>query len=95
MNEPNCIRKTEDLGFAMPPIEGLETMTAEHYNAHFDSFISCDVWAADGWLVTAIMPDAVTHHLRKGTEVCLVKLDPTTLLYFKHTETSMRHAKEL
>jgi hypothetical protein len=46
------------------------------------------VWTADGWLVTAVQDDGVTHHLRKGADVVVAKLEPETPFYFKHNPKS-------
>jgi hypothetical protein len=91
----NIIRtfKTEHLGFSMPPIEGLETMTAAQHYDSFYAFDTCNVWTADGWLVTAVQDDRVSHHLRKGNDVVVAKLDPSTPLYFKHTPKSLHYTK--
>lgn len=95
MNEPIRTFKAEDLGFSMPPIEGLETMTAGYHWTNFYTFDTCDVWTADGWLVTAVQADSVTHHLRKGKDVHVIVLNPSTPLYFEHTPKSLHHTKML
>lgn len=80
--------KTQDLGFTMPAIADLETMSAGKHNTSFYAFDTCDVWTADGWLVTAVQNDGVTHHLRKGDDVVVAVLTSDTPLYFKHTPKS-------
>lgn len=80
--------KAEDLGKTMPAIAALETMSAGEHNTSFYAFDTCDVWTADGWLITAVQDDGVTHHLRKGTDVVVATLEPETPVYFKHTPKS-------
>lgn len=80
--------QAENLGKSMPAIAGLETMTAGEHNARFYAFDTCDVWTADGWLITAVQDDGVTHHLRKGTDVVVARLEPETPVYFNHTPKS-------
>lgn len=78
----------EPLGFSKPVTT--ETITA---GEHFRSFRLLDtnqVWTADGWLVTAVQEDGVTHHLRRGNEVRVMRLEPETVLHFNHNAKS-RH----
>ena len=91
----NIVRtyKAEDLGKTMPAIAEMEVMSAaEHYDS-FYAFDTCDVWTADGWLVTAVQNDRVSHHLRKGKDVVVATLTPETPLYFKHTPKSLHYTK--
>lgn len=80
--------KAENLGKTMPAIADLETMSAGEHNTSFYAFDTCDVWTADGWLITAVQNDGVTHHLRKGTDVVVAELAPETPVFFKHTPKS-------
>lgn len=86
----NIIRtfKAEDLRKDMPAIADLETMSAGEHNTRFYAFDTCDVWTADGWLITAVQNDGVTHHMRKGTDVVVAEIKPETPVYFKHTPKS-------
>lgn len=80
--------KTDDLGKTMPAVSGLESITAGKHFASFYAFDTCDVWTADGWLITAVQDDGETHHLRKGTDVVVAKIEPDAPVYFKHTPKS-------
>lgn len=86
----NVIRttKAEDLGKTMPAAPGLDTMSAGEHFTSFYALDTCDVWTADGWLITAVQNDGVTHHLRKGVDVVVAQLTPETPVYFKHTPKS-------
>lgn len=64
----------------------LRMVTAEEHNEKFYAFSSADVWTSDGWLVTAVQDDGVTHHMRKGREVMIAKLAPETMLHYKPTQ---------
>ena len=66
----------------------LRMVTAEEHCRKFFAFSSTDVWTSDGWCVTAVQDDGVTHHLRKGKEVCIAKLAPETMLHYKPTQHS-------
>jgi hypothetical protein len=88
----NIIRTftAEDLGKTMPAIAELEAISAAQHCDNFYALDTTDVWTADGWLVTAVQDDRVSHHLRKGNGVVVAKLTPETPLYFKHTPKSRR-----
>lgn len=78
-------RECEYLGRAKPQGEG-HTITAGEHFAAFWAFSPVDVWTADGWLVTAVQNDGVTHHLRKGSQACRRIIDRAeTLHYYKVT----------
>lgn len=80
----NIIRTftTDDLGKTMP--QGvLRMVTAEEHNRAFYAFDTSDVWTSDGWLVTAVQNDGVTHHMRKGRDVMVAELAPETMLHYK------------
>ena len=66
----------------------LRMVTAEEHNRKFFAFSCTDVWTSDGWCVTAVQNDGVTHHLRKGKEVRIAKLAPETMLHYKPTQHS-------
>jgi hypothetical protein len=73
--------KAPDLGKSMP--HGVMLMvTAEDHCNKFYAFESSDVWTADGWIVTAVQDDGITHHLRKGTDVMVVELDGQTMFHY-------------
>lgn len=79
---------TTDLGKTMP--QGvLRMVTAEEHNRAFWAFDTSDVWTSDGWLVTAVQDDGVTHHMRKGMDVMVAKLAPETMLHFKPTPKTL------
>lgn len=74
----------EDLNKTMP--QGvLRMVTAEEHNQKFYAFASSDVWTSDGWLITAVQDDGVTHHMRKGREIMVAKLAPETMFHYKPT----------
>lgn len=67
----------------------LRMVTAEEHNQKFYAFAHADVWTSEGWLITAVQEDGVTHHMRKGTEIMVAKLDPQTMLHYvpsQHTK---------
>lgn len=79
---------TDDLGKTKPA--ALErTVTAEEHNRRFYAFDTTDVWTADGWLVTAVQDDGITHHLRRGRDVIVAKLDPATPLQYAPTQKTL------
>lgn len=78
----------ENLGKTMPK-ELPRTVTAEEHNRKFYAFDTTDVWTADGWLITAVQDDGVTHHMRKGTDVMVAKLAPETVFSFKPTPKTL------
>lgn len=63
----------------------LRMVTAEEHYQKFYAFASSDVWTSDGWLITAVQDDGVTHHMRKGREHMIAKLAPETMLHYKPT----------
>lgn len=63
----------------------LRMVTAEEHCQKFYAFASSDVWTSDGWLITAVQDDGVTHHMRKGADVMVAKLAPETMLHYKPT----------
>lgn len=74
----------EDLKKTKP--EGvLRMVTVEEHNDKFYAFASSDVWTSDGWLITAVQDDGVTHHMRKGRDVIVAKLAKETMLHYKPT----------
>lgn len=79
---------TTDLGFTKPA--KLErTITAEEHNRAFYAFDTTNVWTADGWLITAVQDDGVTHHMRKGKDVMVAKIDPATVLHYTPTPKTL------
>lgn len=73
---------TADLKKTMPT-GSLRIVTAEEHNRAFYAFDTSDVWTSDGWLITAVQDDGVTHHMRKGREVMVAILAPETMLHYK------------
>lgn len=65
------------------PLSGLEQVTAGFQYSYFYAFDSSDVWTADGWLITAVQNDGVTHHVRKGDQVGRQVIEPSEVLYYK------------
>lgn len=79
---------TDDLGFTKPA--KLErTITAEEHNRAFYAFDTTNVWTADGWLITAVQDDGITHHMRKGADIMVAKLAPETVLHFNPTPKTL------
>jgi hypothetical protein len=78
-----------DLGRSKP--ETLRALTAEEHFKWFHSIASLDVWTADGWLVTAVQDDGVTHHLRKGNQRCRAIIQPDAVLYFNGNAFCREH----
>lgn len=75
------------LGRMMPHF-GLLTITAAEHYRYFYIFDTCDVWTADGWLVTAVQNDGETHHVRRDTLTGTVVLPGDTVLYYTPTQKS-------
>ncbi|OEC32893.1 hypothetical protein SAMN05216600_12844 [Pseudomonas cuatrocienegasensis] len=74
-------QKTADLGRKMPPAGLIEITAEDHATRFFSSFLYCDVWTADGWLVTSISGDGLSCQLRQGREIALLTMEPTTPLF--------------
>jgi hypothetical protein len=79
-----------DLGRAMP-VNLACTVTVSEFFRNFYFLDACDVWTADGWLVTAIQEDGRTMHLRRGNEVIIAEFDPTTVLHFNPNAKSIHY----
>jgi hypothetical protein len=73
------------------PTNLLHTVTvAEHWRNYF-AFCNTDVWTGDGWLLTAVCENGLTHHMRKGDQNWIRPMDPTEVLHFVPTaETTIR-----
>lgn len=84
MNDIGVIYPCEDLGRTMPA-QLPKVITVEQHFQGFYALDSCDVWTPDGWLVTAVEQDGVTHHLRKGAERMRRVLSPTSRLAYRPT----------
>ena len=83
---------TDDLGRTMPQSATVAITAGQHYFLFY--FLSCtDIWTEDGWLVTAVQDDQITHHVRKGTTAGRMAIEPETLLY--HSPLSIAKQKEL
>jgi len=63
----------------------LRMVTVEDHDKAFYAYDTADVWTSDGWLVTAVQSDGVTHHMRKGNEVRIAVLARETMLHYKPT----------
>lgn len=61
------------------------SITAYDHFSKFYALDTCDVWTDDGYLVTAVQDDGVTHHLRKGAEVIVAKLPEDQVFRFNPT----------
>lgn len=83
-NDLNVIYPCEDLGKTMPA-QLPRIITVEKHFADFYALETCDVWTPDGWLVTAVQEDGVTHHLRKGSERVRRVLSPQSRLAYRPT----------
>lgn len=88
INDLGVAYPCEDLGKTMPAQLPKVITVAEHAAAFF-CLDSCDVWTPDGWLVTAVQSDGVTHHLRKGTRRCRRVLSPESRLGYRPTERAI------
>jgi hypothetical protein len=75
---------TDSLGKTRPAQLTHRTTVAQHFTA-FYALDTCDVWTDDGYLVTAVQDDGVTHHLRKGNQVVVAKLPEDQVLAFNPT----------
>jgi hypothetical protein len=74
-------QKTADLGRQMPAAGLIEITAADHAARFFSAFLYCDVWTADGWLVTSVTGDGLSCQLRKGREIGLLTMEATTPLF--------------
>jgi hypothetical protein len=73
---------TEELGKTMPT-GPLKMVTALEHDQRFYAFDTTDVWTDDGWLITAVKSDGLTHFMRKGRWVRVAMLPPDTMLHYK------------
>lgn len=83
-----------ELGRARPST-GLLRITVEQHFRFFYIFDTADVWTADGWLVTAVQNDGVTHHVRKGQQVGTIELTRDTVLAYKPNAKTKHYADVL
>jgi hypothetical protein len=74
-------QKTADLGRQMPAAGLIEITAEDHAHRFFSSFMYCDVWTADGWLVTSITGDGLSCQLRQGCEIALLTMELATPLF--------------
>lgn len=88
MNTETTI-KCSRLDRKMPDALPSKTTVREHFDA-FYLFSGADVWTADGWLVTAVQNDGVTHHLRRDDELTVRTMQPDDVLHFAPT-AQLRH----
>lgn len=65
-----------------------KTITASEHCKRFGALITCDVWTADGYLVTAVREDGITHHLRKESHVYVAEISPSQVLHYKSNSRS-------
>ena len=80
----------ESLGRTLQQAKTTKTITvAEHCKAFF-AFDTCDVWTADGWLVTAVQSDGKTHHLRKGQQRRTATAEADEILHYTPNAKSLR-----
>jgi hypothetical protein len=75
---------TSDLGKTMPAELPCNITAGEHFSK-FYALDTCDVWTADGWVVTAVQDDGVTHHLRKGRDVMVAEIQADAVFRFNPT----------
>lgn len=64
-------------------------ITVENHSKWFNALINCDVWTQDGYLVTAVRQDGITHHLRKGMNVVIAELSKDDILKYKSDSRSI------
>jgi hypothetical protein len=76
-----------NLGKSMPDSLA-KAITVETHSKHFHALDTCDVWTADGWLVTAVQDDNITHHLRQADKVIVATLSLDTVLRYNPTRKS-------
>lgn len=74
----------ENLGKTKPASLS-HTITAYDHFSKFYALDTCDVWTEDGYLVTAVQDDGVTHHLRRGALVVVAKLPADQVFHFNPT----------
>lgn len=84
MNTIRTYTAKTNLGKAMPDTLA-KTITVAEHSKHFHALDTCDVWTADGYLVTAVQDDDITHHLRKGDQVVIATLPLDTVLRYNPT----------
>lgn len=73
-----------NLGKTMPDALA-KTITVAEHSKHFHALDTCDVWTADGYLVTAVQDDNITHHLRKADKVIVATLSLDDVLRYNST----------
>lgn len=76
-----------NLGKTMPDSLA-KTITVAEHSKYFHALDTCDVWTTDGYLVTAVQDDNITHHLRKGDQVIIATLPLDTVLQYNSTKKS-------
>lgn len=64
------------------------TITAGEHCKRFGALLTCDVWTPDGYLVTAVREDGITHHLRKDMQVVIAEIEPSQVLLYKSNKRS-------
>lgn len=72
---------TKNLGKTMPDNLSKE-ITVEEHSKHFGALIYCDVWTDDGYLVTSVHENGITHQLRQGFDVLVKDLKKDDLLKY-------------
>ena len=83
----NWYMASRDLGKTMPAALS-KTITAGEHSKWFNALINCDVWTEDGYLVTAVRNDGITHHLRKGMHVYIAEIKPSQVLLYNSDKRS-------
>lgn len=78
----------EDLGRTA---RGTHQITALEHEQRFFAFDTCDVWTADGWLITAVGGNGVTH-IRKGQLRGTAVLDADEVLTYTPNPKSRSQA---
>lgn len=74
------------------PASATVAVSAKIHNRMFYFFSNKDMWTEDGWLITAVQDDGVTHHVRKGNQRARIVLTPETNLF--HTPLTKEKKQE-
>ena len=82
-------RTTTDLG-KVKPVTTKTISVADHCSSFF-CIDTCDVWTDEGYLVTSVQSDGVTHQLRKGKEVILAELSGGQILHYTPNAQAAHH----
>lgn len=72
------------------PDKATHEICVDDHASAFYMFDTSDVWTQDGWLITAVQDDGI-HHLRRGRERALARMDGTEVLRYTPTPKSLHY----